>query len=416
MKDISLVAPNTRWRRLAFYVLTAVMLAAAAQAQNSIFDIQHSPSPSPAGNTLNAVTAISDHDVWAVGYKNSNNLNEARTLILHWDGMAWSTVASPNPGRCQQGNFGNALTSVAAVSSRDVWAVGFTFGCDAQLQPLSLHWNGTRWRAVSIPTLPFGNNSLNGVQALATDNVYAVGYQTASNGGTVTLVEHWDGKTWTVVSSPNSNNTGNVLSAISASSPTDIWAVGNAVAPGIPVETLVVHFDGVSWKLVDSPNPLPTGDLNQNVLMGVQAISPTNATAVGYILEANGLRELTMVQHWNGKKWKVVSSPNVDQNPGSFNTLRGVASVSPTDLYAVGFFANGNTGGQQETLVEHFNGSGWTIVSSPTKGLAQQLIGVAALPGTPDVWSVGAWAKNGTDPEDGFLILPRSLILFSPIG
>jgi hypothetical protein len=416
MKEISLAAPSTRWRWLALYLLTAVILGSVAQAQNSIFAIQPSPSPSAAGNTLNGVAAISANDVWAVGYKNSNNLNEARTLTLHWDGVAWSALTSPNPGRCQQGNFGNVLTSVATVSTTDVWAVGFFFGCDAQLQPLAMHWDGTRWKVVSTAALPFNNNALNGVQALAADNVYAVGYQTAANGGTATLIEHWDGKAWTVVTSPNRNQTGNVLSAVSASSPTDIWAVGNAVAPDVPVKTLVVHFDGVTWKLVKSPNPLPIGNLNQNVLMGVQAISPTNATAVGYILDSSGLRELTMTQHWNGTKWKVVPSPNVDDNPGSFNTFRGVAAVSATDLYAVGFFANGNTGGQQETLIEHFDGSAWTIVPSPTKGLAQQLNAVVGLAGTPNVWSVGAWAKNGTDPEDGFLILPRSLVLFSPIG
>jgi hypothetical protein len=66
--------------------------------------------------------------------------------------------------------------------------------------------------------------------------------------------------------------------------------------------------------------------------------------------------------------------------------------------------------------VEHFDGTSWTIVSSPTKGLAQQLLGVFALPGTNDAWGVGAWAPNGTDPETGLLIVPKSLVLFSPIG
>jgi len=416
MKTILRWKARLRWRPLSFFLLGCAMLAPVALAQDSIFNIQTSPSPSRAGNTLNAVTAISAEDAWAVGYKNSNNLNEARTLILHWDGAAWNAISSPNPGRCKQGNYGNVLNAVSAISATDVWAVGFTFGCDAQLQPLAMHWNGQNWKVVMTPVLPFDNNALNGVQAWAPDNVYAVGYQTASNGATQTLVEHWDGTNWTIVDSPNKNNTGNILFATSGSSPSDMWAVGAATAPNVPIKTLILHFDGVTWKLVKSPNPIGSGDLSQNVLVAVQALSSKNAIAVGFILDSNNQRELTMIQHWNGTKWKVVSSPNVDERGGSFNTLKGVTVLSSTNLYAVGFFANAGTAGQQETLVEHFDGSAWTIVDSPTKGLAQQLNGVFGLAGTSEVWSVGAWARNGTDPEDGFLIIPRSLVLFSPIG
>ena len=68
---------------------------------------------------LNAVTALSPSDVWAVGFDNSSNLNESRTLTLHFDGTSWKTIPSPNPGKCNQGNFGNELTSIAAVSSSE---------------------------------------------------------------------------------------------------------------------------------------------------------------------------------------------------------------------------------------------------------------------------------------------------------
>ena len=397
-------------------VLMFLGLSAFSSAQTSIFSIQNSPSPAAAGNMLNAVTALSSSDVWAVGFDNSSNLNESRTLTLHFDGTIWKTVPSPNPGKCNQGNFGNVLTAISAVSSTDIWTVGYTFGCNALLQPMSMHWDGTKWTVVTVAPLPFDNNALNGVIAFASNNVFAAGYQTASNGAVNTLIEHWDGNSWTVMTSANRNQTGNVLQAISGTSPTDIWAVGDAVAPNVPVRTLVEHFDGTKWSLVQSPNPLPTGSLNQNVLINVAAVSPTDVTAVGYILDANLLRELTMVQHWDGVSWKVVSSPNVDSSSGSFNTLKSVSAFSSTNIYAIGFFADGATAAQQRTLVEHFDGNSWTIVSSPTKGLAQQLNGVFALPGTTNVWSVGAWAPNGTDPETGLLIVPRSLVLFSPIG
>jgi len=98
------------------------------------------------------------------------------------------------------------------------------------------------------------------------------------------------------------------------------------------------------------------------------------------------------------------------------NTLTGVSGFSSNDLYAVGFFDNSSTSGQPETLVEHFNGTSWSIILSPTQGLAQHLNGVFALPKTKRVWTVGAASEPGVDPETGLLQLPLTLVLFSPIG
>lgn len=410
-----------RWLRvLAFPVLLTLALSEFSSAQTSIFAIQNSPSPDIQGNTLNAVTAISTSDAWAVGYKHDNNLNDSRTLTLHWNGTSWTVLPSPNPGTtagCMNGNTGNVLSSVAAISSNDVWAVGLAFNCFGLLRPLIIHWDGTQWKAVPNPKLRTNDNSaLNSVVALASNDVYAVGYQPATNGAVLTLIEHWDGTAWTVMPSPNPT-TGNVLSAVSANSPTDIWAVGTRTdIATTSIQTLVQHFDGTSWKIVPSPNPLPKLFLNQNVLASVQAVSATDVTAVGFLNDAVNQRELTLIEHWDGSKWSVVTSPNQGTVAGSLNTLRGVTAISGTDLYAAGFFANAATGGQHETLVEHFDGTSWSIVPSPTRNIAQQLNGTFALPGSGDVWVVGASSRFGIDPETGFLQVPLTLVLFAPIG
>jgi hypothetical protein len=112
----------------------------------------------------------------------------------------------------------------------------------------------------------------------------------------------------------------------------------------------------------------------------------------------------------------VISTPNPSSGAGDFNVFRGVSAVSATNIYAVGYFANAATNGEQQTLIEHFDGVSWTIVPSPTKGLAQQLNGVFALPGSSNVWVGGAWAQHGDDPETGFLQQPKTLLLFTPIG
>ena len=87
--------------------------------------------------------------------------------------------------------------------------------------------------------------------------------------------------------------------------------------------------------------------------------------------------------------------------------------MSATDLYAVGFYADSVTAGEQLTLILHFDGSQWTIIKSPGKGVAQQLSGVFALPGTKNVWAAGASSQNGTDPETGLLEVPLTLLVFA---
>jgi hypothetical protein len=59
----------------------------------------------------------------------------------------------------------------------------------------------------------------------------------------MTLIEHWDGKVWSVV--PSGSQGGGILNAISAASPDDIWAVGTATVPNTVV---TLHWDGSKWS------------------------------------------------------------------------------------------------------------------------------------------------------------------------
>ena len=90
--------------------------------------------------------------------------------------------------------------------------------------------------------------------------------------------------------------------------------------------------------------------------------------------------------------------------------------MNRSDLYAVGFYSNSSTNGQQLRLVLHFNGTAWSIITSPGKAKAQQLNGVFARLGAGDVWVAGAASVPGTDPESGFLQVPITFMLFTSGG
>jgi hypothetical protein len=119
---------------------------------------------------------------------------------------------------------------------------------------------------------------------------------------------------------------------------------------------------------------------------------PSNAWAVG--LYSTGTVNQTLIEHWNGAAWKVVKSPDVGTTHS--NVLAGVAATSSSNAWAVGVHYPGTVG---QTPVEHWNGKSWTRVSSPNLGSdGSALNGVAASSST-NVWAVGSYLSSPTSSE-----------------
>jgi hypothetical protein len=211
---------------------------------------------------LFAMTSTSANDIWAVGnlvQDLSNGGSLSFNLFEHWNGAAWTpTLINTNTFE--------ALTGVSEDAINDAWAVGWVAPLTAgSNEPLAIHWNGTNWISAPTPHVGQGENELNAVLALAPNDVWAVGFSTPKappqQSATLTLIEHFDGTSWTVVPSPNvgphSVNQSNRLLGLTANSPTDIWAFGSFfAADGSGHQmTLLLHWDGTSWKIAPSPNP-----------------------------------------------------------------------------------------------------------------------------------------------------------------
>ncbi len=58
--------------------------------------------------------------------------------------------------------------------------------------------------------------------------------------------------------------------------------------------------------------------------------------AVGYAYMPDGLNFHTLIEHWNGRQWSIVPSPNVPPKAGRSDQLNGVAVGGPTTLWAAG--------------------------------------------------------------------------------
>src|SRR5450759_2558898 len=253
----------------------------------------------------------------------------------------WNVVPSANPSTTE-----NTLLGVAALRSSDIWAVGYYHNDSFNsTRALIERWNGTQWKTVAHPNPSTTSNFLYHVVALSGSDVWAVGRYTDSNFNQLTLIEHWNGTTWKVVASPNPSARFNTLSSITAISANDIWAVGDAPDANGDYITLSEHWNGTMWKIVTSPNPSSTF----SHLYGVTALAPNNVWAVGFYASVDTFKSLVI--HWNGSKWNVVSSPN----PGTdSNVLNAVTALSATNIWAVGYKLNSGTTSTTRTLIEHW--------------------------------------------------------------
>jgi hypothetical protein len=143
-----------------------------------------------------------------------------RALIEAWDGARWNLVDGPQPGSQR-----DILFAVSATSPSDVWAVGDQEGAGGRFETLVEHWDGTSWSVMPSPSPGSSGNHLYGVHAIAPDDVWAVGQRLGSTWPDQALMEHWDGSRWSVVPSPAHGSASGMLFSV-AGAGDQVWAVG----------------------------------------------------------------------------------------------------------------------------------------------------------------------------------------------
>jgi len=350
----------------------------------SIFQVVPTPNehPSPFQNQLLRAAASSPADIWAVGQS-----------TIHFDGTQWTAFPAP----LINGDNTSYLNGLVVVSPTEAWAAGnINIGLANPGQVIE-HWDGTQWSVFPNPTLPAGTQpSLYGMAKVSADNIWAVGALLAGP-SLFALFEHWDGTSWKATAGPFHG----FFNAVSADAADDIWAVGCG--------NFSEHFDGKTWSFVPTPN-VGTGP---NCLNGVLALGPKDVWAVGYSTATQrpppgqfDVPTKTLIEHWDGTNWTVVPSPNVGPHSQfQSNRLLGVVAVSPTDLWAFGSFFAASGSENQMTLVLHWDGTAWSLVPSPnpTSGsfLSDILFG-GVVTGPGSVWLVGS---EDEAPTSGTLVL-----------
>ena len=359
--------------------------------------IVSSPNASLGDNYLNSVSAISTNDAWAVGQAASDATPTSHnTLTEHWDGTQWSIVSSPNPITATD----SVLMGVSALSGSDAWAVGYFRDSNGYYQTLTEHWDGTQWSIVLSPSRGRGTvNYLMSVSALSSTDVWAVGYW--ANYGSPnykSIVLHWDGQSWSEV--PVSlNYTMHQLFGVDALAPDNVWMVGTySDSPGLLSATLTLHWNGTGITQIQSPNS-PDPNASYNELHSVSGSAANNVWAVGNWQNGSG-QKFTLAMWWNGQTWTLTTTPGI----GREYEFRGVVALGTNDVWAVGALLNASTFAWS-TLTEHWNGTSWVVVSSPDAASDfNYLNGVSAV-ATDYIWAVGYAASRA--PSPAFTLIER---------
>jgi hypothetical protein len=141
----------------------------------------------------------------------------------------WHVQTSANPQA--KALTDTLFSSVSASGPDEAWGVGTHSDVQATDHPLVEHWDGTSWTDVRVPQPAGQQATLSGVDDLSPTDAWAVGQSSSANDlHGRTLIEHWDGTSWSIVPSPNPA-TGipgddDVLTAVGGTGPNDLWAAG----------------------------------------------------------------------------------------------------------------------------------------------------------------------------------------------
>ncbi len=211
------------------------------------------------GEEITSIEAIASNDVWALGagISKSGGIRPYYWFILHWNGSVWSVF--PNPTDFQYYT-DVAPAIVSADASNDVWISGSTQNPNGSNAAVLQHWNGTKWSGTPIP-YPAGVGGVAGLKAFSASDVWLL----PSEFG---LIYHWNGATVTAQKLPPLNGTSpGTMYAVDGTKSSDLWVSGATSNPSNPA--YIAHHSA-SW----SPFVVNTG----------HGTIPSDASVLLYVL------------------------------------------------------------------------------------------------------------------------------------
>jgi hypothetical protein len=335
---------------------------------------------------MTAVSASGPGNAWAVG-------SSFQSLIVeHWSAGAWSQVAAPAAlTDLPDGSVNDFVLGTS--SATNTWTFPEVSGQSDQYY--ALHWNGKKWRTLTLPGSPV---TITGTAVSGPANVWVFGYDAAppdSLGPGAPYAAHWDGYSWSQVDLPV------VPESVSKASASDIWAVGPTAATsggtGSSVVYAALHWDGASWHRVALPVLAPI-DGSTWYPEAVTALSPKNVwvSELPSVNPGSGAGpDATTLLHWDGQQWAQVSeNPSLRTSGLAVDAQGGVWMISESPDFS------------QTYLVNYSDGT-WTTQTAPSQaGDTVQLSPdtLVRVPGLGTLWAAGGQQTSDFLPGPGLIL------------
>jgi hypothetical protein len=285
-------------------------------------------------NQIDTVVATGKTSGWAF-------LNPTTAAYERTGANAWKKVAFPGTG--------GSVNVAGSSSPSNVWAaLKSSSGQATELY----RWNGRSWTAAKSL-----RGSLTAISVLGPNDVWVFGGYTG--------VTHFNGRTWTKVSSTAQGG--------SALSDHNVWAFNG---------TDVDHYNGRKWTATNVASLLPAPGHGPSALTNILALAPNNVYATGEG-EQTPRGGPGVVLHFNGHTWTQAAES------GSFATISGESLTS--DGKGGFWISSESFPSRLEGALFHYSAGQITEVN-----LGAFAYSVSRIPGTAEALAGGFQLGTGT--------------------
>jgi hypothetical protein len=191
---------------------------------------------------------------------------------------------------------------------------------------------------------------------------------------------------WNIINTPDTGSS-TLLMGTACANAWECWAVGGSF-PSLGNNSQPSAFDelwnGSAWSV--GPNIAPAGT-EASLLWGVTCVTGSDCWAVGAEQLDGTPAPVTMAEHWNGSVWSVVSTPDVS------GYLLSVTCADSTNCWAVGTALDSQQNGLHG-IIYQWNGTQWSQTAPPSSGQTYDQLNSVTCTSSSDCLAVGFAGPN----------------------
>jgi hypothetical protein len=384
------------------------------------------PAPIVSGDELSGVVAGAGGRVWAWGVTHGTDKEHPGGPLLEvWDGTRWSSLSVP----------GNEIYGVAEPAPSDLW-VAVTKRQGGRLA----HWDGARWRLQAAMGFTGTSEASNVLLALSPTDVWAVGEATVAPGHPASegrrkpwllnrlTALHWNGTRWRSVTMPSlGRGYGEAyLRLLKGASPDSIWALGDYARyhrkmvhgkrKWVPWHDglFLLHWDGKHWSRAPWPTSQLATSRRDAFSIDDMAVAPDGALWCEgtrfHGPDNRGDRFVPVVLRLTAGRWQIMASSTKASLPADWRAFMpsSISLTSGNDVWVAG--TNAWAANPVPSYLWHWDGSSWSVTELETAQLPGRSFVSRVLALAPDdVWAL---CNGSTTVTQGAVRLQPSFLHF----